>query len=250
MPPGLPKQARPSSISAASSTRPGSDAVGEQDELERVLPVIEGLKGLPRRASPSIRARPRWRRLPRDKVPRSSTTSQPLPTIAKVSASRQRPGMSVVLMHAQGEPKTMQDNPTYDDVVLEVFDYLAGRIEAAEAAGIARAASPRTPASASARPWRTPRAARQSQPFHGLGVPLLIGASRKRFIKGIGRGRGAARRGSRARRRRPSLAPRRARRCSGCMTWRARPRPSRSGAPACSALKIKGNLAIPTRRLV
>ena len=53
--------------------------------------------------------------------------------------------MSVVLMHAQGEPKTMQDNPTYEDVALEVFDYLQGRIAAAEAAGIAARAHCRGP---------------------------------------------------------------------------------------------------------
>ena len=48
-------------------------------------------------------------------------------------------GVAVVLMHAQGEPKTMQDDPRYDDVVLEVFDYLEERIAAAVAAGIERA---------------------------------------------------------------------------------------------------------------
>ena len=85
----------------------------------------------------------------------------------------------------KGEPKTMQDNPRYDDVVLEVFDYLEARIAAAVAAGIDRPASPPIPASASAR--RSPTISRCSpilSLFHGLGVPLLIGASRKRFIKG------------------------------------------------------------------
>ena len=54
-------------------------------------------------------------------------------------------GISVVLMHAKGEPKTMQDNPRYDDVVLEVFDYLEERIAAALAAGIDRAKHRRRP---------------------------------------------------------------------------------------------------------
>ena len=56
-------------------------------------------------------------------------------------------------MHAKGEPKTMHLDPRYDDVVLEVYDYLEGRIAAAEAVGIERARIAADPASASARPW-------------------------------------------------------------------------------------------------
>ncbi|MCK9911539.1 dihydropteroate synthase, partial [Microbacteriaceae bacterium K1510] len=48
-------------------------------------------------------------------------------------------GLPVILMHAQGDPRTMNDDPQYTDVVLDVFDYLEGRIAACEAAGIARA---------------------------------------------------------------------------------------------------------------
>ena len=86
----------------------------------------------------------------------------------------------------------MQDNPRYADVVLEVLDSLEARIEAAGAAGIPRAGSPSTRASASARRWRTTwRCSRTPRLLHGLGVPLLIGASRKRFIRRHRRRRGA-----------------------------------------------------------
>ncbi len=98
--------------------------------------------------------------------------------------------MSVVLMHAQGEPKTMQDNPTYADVALEVFDYLQGRIAAAEAAGIARARIAVDPGLGFGKTLAHNLALIGNLSLlHGLGVPLLIGASRKRFIGGVGQGR-------------------------------------------------------------
>ena len=101
--------------------------------------------------------------------------------------------MSLVLMHAQGEPKTMQDNPAYADVVLEVFDYLEERIEAAEAAGIPRAQDRRRPGHRLRQDHGAQLALLANLSlFHGLGVPLLIGASRKRFIKGIAGGEAPA----------------------------------------------------------
>ena len=101
--------------------------------------------------------------------------------------------MSLVLMHAQGEPKTMQDNPAYADVVLEVFDYLEGRIEAAEAAGILRARIAADPGIGFGKTMaHTLALLANLSLFHGLGVPLLIGASRKRFIKGIAGGEAPA----------------------------------------------------------
>ena len=174
------------------STRPGSDAVDESDELERVLPVIKGLSGF--RAVLSIDTR-------KASVARAAAQQGAMilndvsaltydPTSLKVAADT---GMSVVLMHAQGEPKTMQDNPTYADVVLEVYDYLQERIEAAEAAGIARASIAADPGIGFGKTMaHTLSLLSNLSLFHGLGVPLLIGASRKRFIKGIAGGEVAA----------------------------------------------------------
>jgi dihydropteroate synthase len=92
----------------------------------------------------------------------------------------------VVLMHAQGEPKTMQDNPRYADVVLDVFEYLAERIAEAEAAGIDRARIAADPGLGFGKTLEHNLALlSHTSLFHGLGVPLLIGASRKRFIQGV-----------------------------------------------------------------
>ena len=105
--------------------------------------------------------------------------------------------LDIILMHAQGEPKTMQDNPTYDDVVLEVYDYLADRIAAAEAAGIPRARIAADPGIGFGKTLAHILTLMASLSiFHGLGVPLLVGASRKRFI-------GTARDGETARDREP-----------------------------------------------
>ncbi len=99
-------------------------------------------------------------------------------------------GLDVVLMHAQGEPKTMQDNPSYDDVVLEVFDYLEGRIGLCVAAGIDRSRIAADPGLGFGKTLAHNLALLANLSlFHGLGVPLLVGASRKRFIGGVGQGR-------------------------------------------------------------
>src|SRR5262249_60396177 len=94
--------------------------------------------------------------------------------------------LSVILMHAQGEPKTMHLNPVYTDVVLEVFDYLEQCIEAAEAAGISHAKIAADPGVGFGKTMaHTLRLLANLSLFHALGVPLLVGASRKRFIAGI-----------------------------------------------------------------
>ncbi|MCJ7527343.1 MAG: dihydropteroate synthase, partial [Methyloceanibacter sp.] len=99
-------------------------------------------------------------------------------------------GLSLVLMHAQGAPKTMQDDPRYADVVLEVFDYLQARIEAAVAAGIDRSRIAADPGLGFGKTLAHNLALlSHTSLFHGLGVPLLIGASRKRFIQGVSGGK-------------------------------------------------------------
>jgi dihydropteroate synthase len=95
-------------------------------------------------------------------------------------------GMAVVLMHAQGEPKTMQDNPTYEDVSLEVYDYLAARIADVTDAGIPKERIIVDPGVGFGKniDHNLDLLAHLSL-FHGLGVPVLVGASRKRFIEGV-----------------------------------------------------------------
>jgi dihydropteroate synthase len=170
------------------STRPGSDTVDEEEELGRVVPVIEGLNGLPavisvdtRKASVAREAAKHGAKILNDV---SALTHDP-----KSLRAAAETGLSVVLMHAQGEPKTMQDNPRYEDVVLEVFDYLEARIGAAVKAGIGpvRVAADPGLGFGKALAHNLALLAHTSL-FHCLGVPLLIGASRKRFIQGVSGG--------------------------------------------------------------
>ena len=170
------------------STRPGSEAVGETEELDRVVPVIAGLAGLPavisvdtRKASVARAAAKQGAKILNDV---SALTHDP--HSLRVAAET---GLAVVLMHAQGEPKTMQDNPRYDDVVLEVFDYLEARIGVAVKAGIERSRIAADPGLGFGKTLAHNLALlAHTTLFHGLGVPLLIGASRKRFIQGVSGG--------------------------------------------------------------
>ena len=120
----------------AESSRPGADSVSAEQELSRLMPVLDGLSASP--------------------VPISIDTTKPEVmravigagaamindiralrspgALAAVAAS----GAAVCLMHMQGEPRTMQRSPSYDDVVAEVRAFLAERVAAAEAQGIVR----------------------------------------------------------------------------------------------------------------
>jgi len=116
------------------STRPGAEPVSAQEEIRRVVPVIEALAA--EGALISIDSR-------RAEVMRAAVTAGAC-IINDVSALRGEDaletaadlGVPVILMHMQGEPGTMQDNPTYDDVVAEVRDGLLARARACRDAGI------------------------------------------------------------------------------------------------------------------
>ena len=139
------------------STRPGARGVSAAEELARVGPVVEELRGAPARRSRSTPPRSRSRR-PRSTPARgSSTTSRRFesePELAALCADRD---CGLVLMHMQGTPRTMQSDPTYDDVVDDVKAFLAERIEFATAEGVARGAH-------LDRPWDRLRQDRRSQP--------------------------------------------------------------------------------------
>ena len=170
------------------STRPGSEPTRRGRSVTRVLPVIAGLNGISavisidtRKASVARAAAKAGAKIFND-VSALTYDTESL-EVAKET------GLAVVLMHAQGEPKTMQDDPRYADVVLEVFDYLEERIEAAVAAGIERSRVAADPGLGFGKTLAHNLALlAHTSLLHGLGVPLLIGASRKRFIKGIAGG--------------------------------------------------------------
>ncbi|MCC6125402.1 MAG: dihydropteroate synthase [Pirellulales bacterium] len=164
------------------STRPGSEPVSADEELRRVRPVLESL-------------------LAKTAVPISIDTFYPgvaefaleagVEVVNDVAAFRDRDmlrlavqsGCGVVAMHLQGEPKTMQDEPQYDDVVVEVLQFLRWRRDALVEDGVELARIALDPGigfgktlqhnlELLANSWR----------FHALDCPLLFGHSRKRFI--------------------------------------------------------------------
>ena len=165
------------------STRPGSDPVPLKEELARVIPVIEGLRS---RTDASISVDTRKAEVMRQAARAgadilndvSALTHDPDALDAAAAT-----GLPVILMHAQGDPKTMNDNPVYDDVALDVFDFLQARIEACEAAGIPRAKLIADPGIGFGKHLHHNVAVMsQLALYHGLGVPLLLGASRKKMI--------------------------------------------------------------------
>ena len=164
------------------STRPGSDAVEEGEELSRVIPVLEGLAGLHAAVSIDTRKASVARAAARAGVKIFNDVSALTYDQDSLAAAAET-GLSVILMHAKGEPKTMQDDPRYDDVALEIYDYLAERIAAAEAAGIDRSRIAADPGIGFGKTLaHTLTLLANLSLLHGLGVPILVGASRKRFI--------------------------------------------------------------------
>ena len=164
------------------STRPGAQAVSVEEELRRVIPVIEAL-------------------VARTTIPVSIDTSKPEVMRAAVAAGagmindvyglRHEGALDaaaelrvpVVLMHMQGEPRTMQDAPQYDDVVGQVHRFLAERIFAAELAGIAKKNIVIDPGFGFGKTTRhNLQLLAQLRRFTELGVPVLAGLSRKRSI--------------------------------------------------------------------
>lgn len=168
------------------STRPGAETVPEAEEIARTAPVIRALAGgLPisidtRKAAVAQAALEAGAGLVNDVAAFTFD-----PAIAGVAA---RAGAPVCVMHAQGDPKTMQQAPHYDDVLLDVYDFLADRVAAAEAAGIPRDRIVVDPGIGFGKTLQHNLAllARISL-FHDLGCAVLLGASRKRFIGTIGK---------------------------------------------------------------
>lgn len=168
------------------STRPGAAEVSVAEELRRTVPVITALRAAgvlisvdTRKAAVAEAALRAGAEIVNDV---SALGFDPAlgPLVA-------RAGVPVVLMHAQGAPATMQDDPRYGDVLLDVYDGLAARVAAAEAMGIARSRIAVDPGIGFGKTAAHNLALiRGISLFHGLGCPILLGASRKRFIGTVG----------------------------------------------------------------
>ncbi len=167
------------------STRPGAAAVSAPEELARVGPVVEALAGAPGSGIPvsidTSKAVVAAAALDAGAaIVNDVTALRSDPDLAGLCAER---GCELVLMHMQGEPRTMQKNPSYEDVVDEVKAFLASRVEAAVAAGVDER-----------RIWVDPGIGFGKTVEHNLallrglgklrdlGRPIVVGTSRKRFL--------------------------------------------------------------------
>ncbi|MGI9465161.1 MAG: dihydropteroate synthase, partial [Aestuariivirgaceae bacterium] len=178
------------------STRPGSDPVPAAEELERIAPVVAALAEAGHIVSVDTR---------KPEVMRAASTAGAM-LINDVSALTFDAGsrstareldLPVILMHAQGDPKTMQHNPAYDDVALDVFDTLEAWIEAYEEDGLERSKLLADPGIGFGKTFRhNLDILNRATLFHGLGVPLVFGASRKAFIGALTGEKQAGRRAS------------------------------------------------------
>lgn len=168
------------------STRPGSDPVDEADEIARIAPLIAAISA---RWDGRISIDTMKPGVARAAVAAGATMWNDVTALSHAPdslATAAELGCEVVLMHMKGAPKTMQDDPRYDDVVAEVVAFLAARAEAAMAAGVARE-----------KIWLDPGIGFAKTTAHNLtltarldalvdlGFPVLYAASRKRLIQGV-----------------------------------------------------------------
>jgi dihydropteroate synthase len=165
------------------STRPGAVTVAAADEIARVVPAIGALR---QRSAVAISVDTRKAAVAHAALAAGASMINDVsalchdPDLAAVIADARVP---VCLMHAQGDPATMQDNPTYNDVLLDVYDFLAARIAFAQSQGIARERIIVDPGIGFGKTLAHNLALmRGIALFHSLGCPVLLGASRKRFI--------------------------------------------------------------------
>lgn len=164
------------------STRPGAPSVSIQEEMERVIPVITAIRE-------------------RFDIPLSVDTSKPEVMLAAVSAGAdlindvcalQQPSalaacaklaVPVCLMHMQGQPRTMQQSPHYHDVVQDIVQFFQERIAACETAGIARQRLILDPGFGFGKTLsHNVELLRRLAAFSDLGLPILVGLSRKSMI--------------------------------------------------------------------
>jgi dihydropteroate synthase len=176
------------------STRPHAEPVAPEEEIRRVVPVIQGLRGAgtpisidTRHAAVMAAAIAAGARIINDVT---SLTGDP--DSLRVAADSDA---HVVLMHMQGEPRTMQAHPRYREAALDLYDYFAARLAAAEAAGLSRRRIAIDPGIGFGKAIRHNRdILNRLALLQGLGCPVLLGVSRKSFIAKLSRGEDSAHR--------------------------------------------------------
>jgi dihydropteroate synthase len=173
------------------STRPGSKPVDEAEELRRVIPVIERLA---ERLAVPVSVDTRKPGVMRRAIEAGASMVNDVGALRAPGALAAIAGSdaAVCLMHMRGEPGTMQDAPRYDDVLTEVRNFLAARVAACEAAGIARERLAIDPGFGFGKALEHNLALLAGLPaLAEAGLPVLVGVSRKRMVGAMtGRGEG------------------------------------------------------------
>ena len=176
------------------STRPGAEPVAVEEELRRVLPVIEGITASLSEHG-SAAERPQISVDTSKAAVAAAALSAGASLVNDVSALRADPEMAAVvaeggagccLMHMHGEPRTMQDDPRYEDVVADVSAFLEERLAFAENAGVARERIMLDPGIGFGKTAaHNLELLLRLDELCELGAPILIGTSRKAFLGGI-----------------------------------------------------------------
>lgn len=180
------------------STRPGAAFVEGEDEIARTAPVIQALRDAGVKTPISIDTR--------KGIVGQAALNAGADLVNDVSGFTFDPDLALVcaaqfapvcVMHARGDPATMQDDPHYEDVLLDVYDFLSARIEALINTGIPRHSIIVDPGIGFGKTQaHNLSILNRISVFHSLGVPILLGASRKRFVGTIGQEPQADKRGA------------------------------------------------------
>ena len=168
------------------STRPGAVEVEISEEISRVIPIIEKIA---KEISVPISVDTRKSEVARLAVFNGAALVNDVSGLTfdrKMSDFCIKQNIPICIMHSQGLPKTMQDKPTYQDVCLDIYDFLSEQIEKLVKSGMQRKNIIIDPGVGFGKTLKhNVDLLRRISLFHGLGVPILIGVSRKKFIKTI-----------------------------------------------------------------
>lgn len=164
------------------STRPGAPIVSVQEELDRVIPVVEAVVG---QLGALVSVDTSSASVIRESASRGASLINDVRALQREGAvaAAAETGLPVCLMHMQGEPDTMQQNPNYSDVVEQVFGFLDARLAVCQAAGIAREQILLDPGFGFGKTLAHNLALLKHLPeFARFGLPLLVGMSRKSMV--------------------------------------------------------------------
>ncbi len=164
------------------STRPGAESVGVQEEMDRVIPVVEAIHA---RLDVVVSVDTSSPELMREAALKGAGLINDVRALQRAGAVEAvaASGLPVCLMHMQGSPETMQNNPVYDDVGAQVKEFLGAQVTRCESAGIDRSRIILDPGFGFGKSdEHNLKLLKELSGFKGLGCPLLVGLSRKSLI--------------------------------------------------------------------